>query len=159
MSAVGTILFIAQGAMRAKPEMKPWVHTDKSRMSSFRSGTNRASIRLRKVPPLWGSINIPITINPGLAPWAMQEYRPLGLFARPHQSIPQTQYNHNQIQKHKRNNSFTHPKTFYEHNTTTQHRKRPIRQIALKGRHSCKAQGGMRAKPEMKPWGNSKQQN
>ena len=28
------------------------------------------------VPPLWGSINIPITINPGLAPWAMQEYRP-----------------------------------------------------------------------------------
>ncbi len=24
MSAVGTILFIAQGAMRAKPEMKPW---------------------------------------------------------------------------------------------------------------------------------------
>ena len=32
-----------------------------------------------EVPPLWGSINIPITINPGLAPWAMQEYRPKGL--------------------------------------------------------------------------------
>ena len=29
MSAVGTILFIAQGEMRAKPDMKPWVHTDK----------------------------------------------------------------------------------------------------------------------------------
>ena len=82
----------------------------------------------------------------------MQEYRPLGLIARPQQSIPQTQYNHNQIQKHKRNNLFTYPKTFYEHNTTTQHRKRPIRQRALKGRHSCKAQGGMRAKPDMKPW-------
>ena len=89
MSAVGTILFIAQGAMRAKPEMKPWVHTDKSRMSSFRSGTNRASIRLRKVPPLWGSINIPITINPGLAPWAMQVYRPYRAHLRfHHQSIP-----------------------------------------------------------------------
>ena len=24
----------------------------------------------------WGSIDVPITINPGLAPWAMQEYRP-----------------------------------------------------------------------------------
>ena len=24
MSAVGTILFIAQGEMRAKPDMKPW---------------------------------------------------------------------------------------------------------------------------------------
>ena len=26
MSAVGTILFIAQGGIRAKPEMKPWGH-------------------------------------------------------------------------------------------------------------------------------------
>ena len=34
MSAVGTILFIAQGGMRVKPDMKPWVHTDKSKMSS-----------------------------------------------------------------------------------------------------------------------------
>ena len=31
---------------------------------------------LGKVPPLWGSIDVQITINPGLAPWAMQEYRP-----------------------------------------------------------------------------------
>ena len=30
--------------MRAKPEMKPWGSTDKSKMSSFRSGTNRVSI-------------------------------------------------------------------------------------------------------------------
>ena len=35
---------IAQGGMRAKPDMKPWVSTDKSKMSSFRSGTNNASI-------------------------------------------------------------------------------------------------------------------
>ena len=30
-------------------------------------------------------------------------------------------------------------------------------QRALKGRHSCIAQGEMRAKPDMKPWGYSKQ--
>ena len=28
----------------AKPEMKPWVFTDKNKMSSFRSGTNSASV-------------------------------------------------------------------------------------------------------------------
>ncbi len=28
MSAVGTILFKAQGGMRAKPEMKPWVNKE-----------------------------------------------------------------------------------------------------------------------------------
>ena len=30
--------------MRVKPDMKPWVFTDKSKMSSFRSGTNSASV-------------------------------------------------------------------------------------------------------------------
>ncbi len=34
MSAVDTTLFIAQGGIRAKPEMKPWVNTDKSILSS-----------------------------------------------------------------------------------------------------------------------------
>ena len=64
--------------MRAKPDMKPWVSTDKSKMSSFRSGTNSASIGHL----LWGCAAptglkecVPM-INPGLAPWAMQEYRP-----------------------------------------------------------------------------------
>ena len=66
--------------MRAKPEMNPWVSTDKSEMSSFRSGTNSASIG----GLAWGSaaplglkecVSMP---NPGLAPWAMQEYRPYG---------------------------------------------------------------------------------
>ena len=36
--------FKAQGGMRAKPDMKPWVSTDKSKKSSFRCGTNSASI-------------------------------------------------------------------------------------------------------------------
>ena len=32
------------------------------------------------MPPLWGSINVLTMYYPGLAPWAMQEYRPKGLF-------------------------------------------------------------------------------
>ena len=63
------------------------------------------------------------------------------------------QYNNNQTNT--RTNATIHlhtPNTFNEHNTTTQYRKRPIRQKALKGRYSCIAQGGMRAKPDMKPW-------
>ena len=34
MSPVRAILFIAQGVMRAKPEMKPWVYADKRGLSS-----------------------------------------------------------------------------------------------------------------------------
>ena len=54
MSAVGTILFIAQGEMRAKPDMKPWVHTDKNRMSSAGAAlTARAfALRLGSAAPL-----------------------------------------------------------------------------------------------------------
>ena len=47
MSAVGTILFIAQGEMRAKPEMKPWVHTDKNRMSSVGVALTARAFALR----------------------------------------------------------------------------------------------------------------
>ena len=63
--------------MRAKPDMKPWVSTDKNKMSSFRSGTiTRAFVlRLGSAAPLGLNRCVPI-INPGLAPWAMQEYRP-----------------------------------------------------------------------------------
>ena len=77
MSAVGTILFIAQGRMRAEPEMKPWVHTDKNRMSSVGAAlTARAfALRLGSAAPLGLNKCVSI-INPGLAPWAMQEYRP-----------------------------------------------------------------------------------
>ncbi|MBF1379009.1 MAG: hypothetical protein HXN24_03185 [Porphyromonas sp.] len=38
---------------------------------------------VRVVPPLRGSINISITNNPGLAPWAMREYRPVGALLHP----------------------------------------------------------------------------
>ncbi len=47
MSAVGTILFIAQGEMRAKPEMKPWVHTDKNKMSSAGAALTARTFALR----------------------------------------------------------------------------------------------------------------
>ena len=47
MSAVGTILSIAQGGMRAKPEMKPWVHTDKNRMSSAGAALTARAFALR----------------------------------------------------------------------------------------------------------------
>jgi len=51
MSAVGTILFIAQGGMRAKPEMKPWVHTDKNRMSSAGAALTVRVLGLGKCRP------------------------------------------------------------------------------------------------------------
>ena len=81
LSAVGTTLFKAQGGMRAKPEMKPWVHTDKSGMSSVGAAlpTHALGFIRSVVPLLWGSKCIDY-YYPGLAPWAMQEYRPKGLF-------------------------------------------------------------------------------
>ena len=63
--------------MRAKPDMEPWVNTDKSGLSSFRSGTITRAFVLRfgSAAPL--GLNKCISmLNPGLAPWAMQEYRP-----------------------------------------------------------------------------------
>ena len=115
------------------------------------------------VPPLKGLNKCISMIAPGLAPWAMQEYRPLGAHYPTAPTIPPNnpppQPIQSQSNKYKntneRNNPFTHPKTFNEHNTTTQLRKRPIRQRALKGRHSCIAQGEIRAKPDMEPWVNA----
>ena len=97
----------------------------------------------------------------GLRPELCRSIAPLGLIARPQQSIPPIPLNttNNTItikQKHERTQqSFDTPNTFNEHNTATQHRKRPIRQRALQGRHSCIAQGEMRAKPDMEPWVNA----
>ena len=64
--------------MRARPEMKPWVFTDKNKMSSVGAAlTARVLGHL-----LWGCaaptglkkcISMP---NPGLVPWAMQGCRP-----------------------------------------------------------------------------------
>ena len=89
----------------------------------------------------------------------MQEYRPLGAHCptapiKSHkQSLTTTHtITIKQIHKRMQQSIYTHPSTFNEHNTTTQLRKRPIRQRALQGRHSCKAQGVIRAKPDMKPW-------
>ena len=74
--------------MRAKPEMKPWVYADKSRLSSFRSGTFSARIFRRVVPPLEGLNKCIITTDLGLTPWALQEYRPKRAHLRlQHQSV------------------------------------------------------------------------
>ena len=113
------------------------------------------------VPPLKGLNKCVTMINPGLAPWAIQEYRPLGAHCPTATINPPNPTNNTttikQIQKYDRTQQFiyTPQNAFNEHNTTTQHRKRPIRQRALQGRHSCKAQGEIRAKPDMKPWGNT----
>ena len=51
--------------MRAQPEMQPWVHTDKSRMSSAGAALTvrvfalcRIVSFVEKVPPLRGSRNV-----------------------------------------------------------------------------------------------------
>ena len=64
--------------MRAKPEMQPWVHTDKSRLSSEGAALSASSSEFIRsvVPPLKGLNKYMLTNNPGLAPWAMQECRP-----------------------------------------------------------------------------------
>ena len=63
--------------MRAKPEMKPWENRGHKNYELRRSGTiTRAFVlRLGSAAPLGLNRCVPI-INPGLAPWAMQEYRP-----------------------------------------------------------------------------------
>ena len=67
--------------MRAKPDMKPWVHTDKSILSSEGAALSaRTSEFIRSVvPPLKGLNKYTITNNPGLAPWAMKSVALAGL--------------------------------------------------------------------------------
>ena len=81
MSAVGIIRFIAQGGMRAKPEMKPWVHTDKNRMSSAGAAlTARAfTLRLGSAAPLGLNKCVSI-ITQGSRPGLCRSIAPLGLF-------------------------------------------------------------------------------
>ena len=69
--------------MRAKPEMKPWVRTDKSRLSSVGAALSARVFDFvhRSAAPLVLNKCVPM-INPGLAPWAMQEYRPYRAFLR-----------------------------------------------------------------------------
>ena len=70
MSPARATLFKAQGGMRAKPKMKPWVHADKSGMSSVGAALPTHALKFIRsvVPPLWGSINVLTIITQGLRP-------------------------------------------------------------------------------------------
>ena len=91
MSAVGTTLLQSPGCNEGKARYGTLgTHTDKSRMSSDKERHKQhehlfcvVSLRPLGVPLLQSSRNVPITNNPGLAPWAMQEYRPVGALRRP----------------------------------------------------------------------------
>ena len=55
--------------MKAKPEMKPWVHTDKKLRTPLGAALQREHLSyVSKVPPLWGSINVLTIITQGLRP-------------------------------------------------------------------------------------------
>ena len=67
--------------MRAKPDMKPWVSTDKSKMSSV-----GAALKARVLGHLLWDCAAPTGLkecvsmpNPGLAPWAMKSVALTGL--------------------------------------------------------------------------------
>ena len=69
--------FIAQGEMRAKPEMKPWVNMDTKNKSSVGAALSaRAFAFVWSSAPLKGLNQYIDYYSPGLAPWAMQECRP-----------------------------------------------------------------------------------
>ena len=60
----------AQGEMRAKPEMKPWVHTDKSRMSSAGAALRGRAFAFvqSSAAPKGAQLNILTQIPQGLRP-------------------------------------------------------------------------------------------
>ena len=71
-------------------------HKTKSYMSSFRSGTNPRTQMLQQINTIqrphpilalkcrsYGAQKYLETINPGLAPWALKKYRPLGALLHP----------------------------------------------------------------------------
>ena len=66
--------------MSAKPDMKPWVNIKQKKLRAP-LGAALLSEHLScvsEVPPLKGLNKCVSMINPGLAPWAMQEYRAYG---------------------------------------------------------------------------------
>ena len=67
--------------MRAKPDMEPWVSIGHKNKSSVGAALTEHVLALRCgcAAPL-GLNKYVSMINPGLAPWAMKEYRPKGLF-------------------------------------------------------------------------------
>ena len=69
--------------MSAKPDMKPWGKTANNKIKSSVGAARIAQVSefIRSgVPPLKGLNKCIDYCYPGLAPWAMQEYRPKGLF-------------------------------------------------------------------------------
>ena len=60
----------AQGVMRAKPEMKPWVNRGHKIKSSVGAALPTHALEFIRsvVPPLWGSINVLTIITQGLRP-------------------------------------------------------------------------------------------
>ena len=67
--------------MKAKPEMKPWVRIDKSRLNSVGAALQREYLTLSiGVPPLWGSINVLTIITQGLRPGLCRSIALTGLF-------------------------------------------------------------------------------
>ena len=65
--------------MRAKPDMKPWVYTNESNIELRRSGTITRAFVLRLGSAAPAELKKCVEINnPGLAPWAMKECRPVG---------------------------------------------------------------------------------
>ena len=78
MSAVGTTPLQSPGCNEGKARNETLgIHEQKVISSSVGAALQLEHfLCVEEVPPLWGSINVSITTNPGLAPWAMQEYRP-----------------------------------------------------------------------------------
>ena len=82
MSPLGRYSCITQGGMRAKPDMKPWVHTKRkviwapsgAALSAHTFGLccGRRSAAPKGAQKKW--VSMP---NPGLAPWALKKYRPI----------------------------------------------------------------------------------
>ena len=81
---------IAQGGMRAKPDMKPWVNTKRkviwapsgAALSARTFASCRCGGRQSSATPT-GLNKYTITNNPGLALWALKKYRPLGALLHP----------------------------------------------------------------------------
>ena len=80
MSAVGTTLLQSPGCNEGKARYETLgIHERKVISSSVGAALSaRAFVWDRGVPPLKGLNKYVPIINPGLAPWAMQEYRPVG---------------------------------------------------------------------------------
>ena len=80
MSAVGTILLHSPGWNEGKARNGTLgIHEPKVISSSVGAALQREHLPyVSEVPPLKGLNKCVPLINPGLAPWAMQEYRPVG---------------------------------------------------------------------------------